>query len=148
MELILLERIPNLGNLGDRVEVKPGYARNYLIPKKKAVFATAEKLAEFEQRRAELERKAGEQIAAAEARRDSLSGVTVIITQKAGDEGKLFGSVGTYDIVEAAAKAGIPIERHEVRLSDGVLRQVGDYQIDIQLHSDVIAKLSVSIVAE
>jgi large subunit ribosomal protein L9 len=148
MELILLERIPNLGNLGDRVKVKPGYARNYLIPRKKAVFATAGKLAEFEQRRAELEKKAGEQLAAAEARRDSLAGVRVVITQKAGDEGKLFGSVGTYDIAEAASKAGIPLERHEVRLSEGVLRQVGDYEIDIQFHSDVVAKLSVSIVAE
>lgn len=148
MELILLEKIPNLGNLGDRVKVKPGYARNYLIPKKKAVFATAGKLAEFEQRRAEFERKAGEELAAAEARRDSLAGVTVIITQKAGEEGKLFGSVGTYDIAEAATKAGILLERHEVRLSEGVLRQVGDYQIDVQFHSDVVAKLSVSIVAE
>jgi large subunit ribosomal protein L9 len=148
MELILLEKISNLGNLGDRVTVKPGYGRNYLLPKRKAVLATAEKLAEFEHRRAELERKAAEELAAAESRRDSLAGVTVTIAQKAGEEGKLFGSVGTHDIADAATKIGIPIAKHEIRLSEGVLRQVGDYEIDVQFHTDVIAKLSVSIVAE
>ncbi len=148
MELILLEKISNLGNLGDRVTVKPGYGRNYLLPKRKAVLATAEKLAEFEQRRAALENKAAAELTAAESRRDSLTGVTVTITQKAGEEGKLFGSVGTHDIAEAATKAGISIAKHEIRLSEGVLRQIGDYSIDVQLHSDVVAKLSVSIVAE
>ncbi|MCI0654751.1 MAG: 50S ribosomal protein L9 [Methylococcaceae bacterium] len=148
MDLILLEKIPNLGNLGDRVKVKPGYGRNYLLPKRKAVLATAEKLAEFERRRAELETKAAEQLAAAESRRDSLTGVKITIIQKAGDEGKLFGSVGTYDIAEAATKAGCPLERHEIRLSEGLLRHTGDYEIDVQFHSDVVAKLSLSIVAE
>lgn len=148
MEIILLEKIANLGNLGDRVTVKPGYGRNYLLPKRKAVLATAEKLAEFEKRRAELEQKAAEELTKAEARRDSLNGVTVTIPQKAGEEGKLFGSVGTHDIAEAASQAGIQIEKHEVRLSQGVLRQVGDYEIDIQFHSDVVGKLAVSIVPE
>lgn len=148
MELILLEKVPNLGNLGDRVSVKPGYGRNYLVPEKKAVLATAQKLAEFEKRRAELEKKAGEELVAAETRRDSLAGVIVTIIQKAGDEGKLFGSVGTHDIAEAATSAGIPLQKHEVRLSQGALRQIGEYQIDVQFHSDVVAKLAVSIVAE
>ncbi|MGR9106255.1 MAG: 50S ribosomal protein L9 [Gammaproteobacteria bacterium] len=148
MELILLEKIPNLGNLGDRVTVKPGYGRNFLLPQRKAVLATAEKLAEFERQRVELEQKAAEMLAEAEARRDKLIGIKVVIAQKAGDEGKLFGSVGTYDIAEAATRAGFPLEKHEVRLSEGVLRQTGDYAIDVQLHSDVIAQLSISIVAE
>jgi large subunit ribosomal protein L9 len=148
MELILLEKISNLGNLGDRVKVKPGYGRNYLLPQRKAVLATAEKLAEFEQRRAELEKKAAEELAAAEARRDALAGVRVTIVQKAGEEGKLFGSVGTHDIAEAATQAGILLQKHEVRLSTGALRQTGDYEIDVQFHSDVVAKLSVSIIAE
>lgn len=148
MELILLEKISNLGDLGDRVSVKPGYGRNYLLPQKKAVLATAEKLAEFEQRRAELEKKAAKELATAESRRDSISGVTVTITQKAGEEGKLFGSVGTMDIAQAASEAGISLEKHEVRLNDGVLRHTGDYEIEVQLHSDVVAKLALSIVAE
>lgn len=148
MELILLEKIPNLGNLGDRVKVKPGYGRNYLLPKRKAVLATAEKLAEFERRRAELEARAAEQLSAAQTRRDSLAGVTITIAQKAGDEGKLFGSVGTYDIAEAATIAGIPLERHEIRLSEGALRHIGDYEIEVQFHSDVVAQLHVSIVPE
>ncbi|MGH8559057.1 MAG: 50S ribosomal protein L9 [Methylococcales bacterium] len=148
MELILLEKVQNLGNLGDRVSVKPGYGRNYLVPKKKAVLATAKKLAEFEQCRAELEKKASEELSVAEARRDSLAGVMVTIIQKAGDEGKLFGSVGTHDIAEAATNAGIPLHKHEIRLSQGPLRQIGEYQLDVQFHSDVVAKLSVSIIAE
>ncbi|MGH8477982.1 MAG: 50S ribosomal protein L9 [Methylococcales bacterium] len=148
MELILLEKIPNLGNLGDRVSVKPGYGRNYLVPKKKAVVATAKKLAEFEQRRAELEQKAATELAAAEARRDSLAGVVITIVQKAGEEGKLFGSVGTHDIAEAATNAGFPLQKHEVRLTHGVMRQIGEHEIEIQLHSDVVAKLTLSILAE
>lgn len=148
MELILLEKIPNLGNLGDRVTVKPGYGRNYLVPKKKAVLATAKKLAEFEQKRAELEQKAAADLAAAEARRAQIEGLVVTIVQKAGDEGKLFGSVGTHDIAEAATLAGFPLQKQEVRLNHGVLRQIGEYEIDVQFHSDVVAKLTISIVPE
>jgi len=148
MELILLEKISNLGDLGDQVTVKSGYGRNFLVPTGKAVLATPEKLAEFEQRRAELEAKAGEGLSLAEKRRDSIEELAISITQKAGEEGKLFGSVGTLDIAEAASEAGVPVEKSEIRLSDGTLRHTGDFEIDVQLHTDVVAKLKLSIVAE
>jgi large subunit ribosomal protein L9 len=148
MELILLEKIPNLGNLGDKVSVRPGYGRNFLIPQGKAVAATSEKLAEFEQRRAELEKKAAEALAAAEARAESIANVIVTIAQKAGDEGRLYGSIGTKDIAEAATNAGAAIEKHEVRLPSGPIRHIGDYEIGIQLHGDVIAKLALKVVPE
>ena len=148
MELILLEKISNLGDLGDQVTVKSGYGRNFLVPTGKAVLATPEKLAEFEQRRAELEAKAGEGLSLAEKRRDSIEELAISITQKAGEEGKLFGSVGTLDIAEAACEAGVPMEKSEIRLSDGTLRHTGDFEIDVQLHTDVVAKLKLSIVAE
>ncbi len=148
MELILLEKISNLGNLGDKVSVKSGYGRNFLVPQGKAVLATAEKLAEFEQRRAELEKKANEELVAAEKRRDQLKELSITITQKAGEEGKLFGSVGTQDIADAVIAAGFEIQKQEIRLPDGVLRHTGDFEIDIQLHSDIVEKLALSIVAE
>lgn len=148
MELILLEKISNLGGLGDQVTVKSGYGRNFLIPTGKAVLATPEKLAEVEQRLAELESKAGEDLSLAEKRRDSIEELAISITQKAGEEGKLFGSVGTADIVEAVSEAGVPVEKSEIRLSTGVLRHTGDFEIDVQLHTDVVAKLKLSIVAE
>lgn len=148
MELILLEKIANLGNLGDKVTVKSGYGRNFLVPQGKAVVATAEKLAEFEKRRAELEKKAAEELKAAEARRAQLEGLNISITQKAGEEGKLFGSVGTQDIADAATAAGVEVKKQEVRLSEGVLRHTGEFEIEVQLHSDVVAKLAVAIVAE
>lgn len=148
MELILLEKIANLGNLGDKVSVKAGYGRNYLIPQGKAVPATAAKLAEFEQRRAELERKSAEALAAAEARAAAISQLVVTIAQKAGDEGRLYGSIGTKDIAEAATAAGAAIEKHEVRLPAGPIRHTGDYEIGIQLHSDVMATLNLKVVAE
>ncbi len=148
MELILLQKISNLGDLGDQVTVKSGYGRNFLVPTGKAVLATPEKLAEFERRRAELEAKAGEGLSLAEKRRDSIEELAISITQKAGEEGKLFGSVGTLDIAEAASEAGVPVEKSEIRLSDGTLRHTGDFEIDVQLHTDVVAKLKLSIVAE
>jgi len=148
LDIILLEKVTNLGNLGDKVTVRPGYGRNYLIPQGKAVIATAARLAEFEQRRAELERKAAEQLAAAEARAASMAGIQVTIRQKAGDEGRLYGSVSAKDIADAASKAGIAIEKSEVRLPNGPLRLIGDYEIKVQLHGDITGVLSLSLQPE
>ncbi len=148
MEIILLEKIENLGAMGDRVNVKPGYGRNFLIPKGKAAPATEANIAEFEARRAELEKAAAEALAAAEARRDQLADMTVTITSKAGDEGKLFGSVGTTDIAAALAERGIEVERNEVRLPTGAFRQVGEYQVQLHLHSDVDASITLIIASE
>ncbi|MGY6213750.1 50S ribosomal protein L9 [Methylolobus aquaticus] len=148
MDLILLEKISNLGNLGDKVTVKPGYGRNFLVPQGKAVPATAEKLAEFEQRREELEKKAAGELAAAQARADALAQLSVTIAQKAGDEGRLYGSVGTKDIADAATAAGVELHKAEVRLPSGPLRHTGDYEIAVQLHGDVVGKLAVHIVPE
>jgi len=148
MEVILLEKVENLGNLGDRVNVKPGYGRNFLIPGGKATPATEEHIKAFEARRAELERAAAEQLAAAEARREQLADLTVTIKAKAGDEGKLFGSVGTGDIAEAVAAAGIAIERHEVRLPEGAFRQIGEYQVAVHLHTDVNTDITLIVEAE
>ncbi len=148
MEVILLEKVANLGNLGDKVTIKAGYGRNYLVPQGKAVAATADKIKEFEARRAELEKIAAEKLAAANARADALDKVTVSIAHKAGDEGKLFGSVGTQNIADAITDAGVKIEKHEVRLPEGVIRHLGTYDIDINLHSDVVKTVSVEIAAE
>ncbi|MBK1691142.1 50S ribosomal protein L9 [Ectothiorhodospira mobilis] len=148
MEVILLEKVENLGNLGDKVRVRPGYARNYLLPQGKAKFATAANLAEFEARRAELEKAAAEALAAAEARREKLEAMTVTITAKAGGEGKLFGSVGTADIADAVKAMGVELEKREVRLPEGPLRQTGEYEVDLQLHTDVKATLKVVVTAQ
>ncbi|HHC72015.1 MAG TPA: 50S ribosomal protein L9 [Thiotrichales bacterium] len=148
MEVILLEKVENLGNLGDRVNVRPGYGRNYLIPTGKATAATPENIKAFEERRAELEKQAAEALAAAEARRDQLEGLTVTITAKAGDEGKLFGSVGTADIAEAVTGAGVAIEKREVRMPEGPIRVTGEYQIELHLHTDVDASVKVVVEAE
>lgn len=148
MDIILLEKIANLGNLGDKVSVRPGYGRNYLIPKGKAVAATAAKLAEFEQRRADLEKKANEEHAAAEARAAALSELTITIAQKAGEDGRLYGSVGTRDIAEAITAAGVPVQKQEVRLPNGVIRATGDYSVQLQIHSDVDASVALKVVAE
>ena len=148
MEVILLEKIANLGNLGDKVAIKAGYGRNYLIPQGKAVAATTTKIAEFEARRAELEKLAAEKMSAAQARADAVSKLEIVIEQKAGEEGKLFGSVGTQNIADAITAAGVTIERHEVRLPDGVIRHVGEYDIDITLHTDVVVTLPVKVAAE
>jgi large subunit ribosomal protein L9 len=148
MNVILLERVQNLGDLGDQVNVKAGYGRNFLIPQGKAVSASKENVARFEERRAELEKAAAEKLAAAEARKTALEALEITIAQQAGDEGKLFGSVGTHDIAEAITAAGTEVSRAEVRLPEGSLRQVGDYEIDIDLHSDVTATVKLSVVAE
>lgn len=148
MEVILLERVENLGNLGDRVNVKPGYGRNFLIPGGKATPATEEHIKAFEARRAELEAAAAETLASAEARRDRLAGVVVTIKAKAGDEGKLFGSVGTSDIAEAIEAAGVAVERSEVRLPEGAFRQIGEYDVSLHLHTDVNAEIKLIIEAE
>lgn len=148
MEIILLEKIANLGNLGDKVSVKPGYGRNYLIPQGKAVPATSSKLAEFEQRRAELEKKAAEATAAAQARAQAIGELSITIAQKAGDEGRLYGSIGTKDIADAATKAGVEVQKHEVRLPAGPIRHTGDYEISLQLNGDVAATLKLAVVPE
>ncbi len=148
MEVILLEKVENLGNLGDKVVVRPGYGRNYLIPKGKAVPATEENLAEFEQRRAELEKAQADTLDRAQQRSDRLKGVHVSIVRKAGDEGRLFGSVGTADIAEAVTAAGCELHKHEVRLPEGPLRRTGEYDVALHLHTDVEASVKVEIVAE
>ena len=148
MEVILLEKVANLGNLGDRVTIKSGYGRNYLVPYGKAVAATANKIAEFEVRRAEFEKAAAEKLSAAQARANALSKLQIVIAHKAGDEGKLFGSVGTQNIADAIVEAGAAIEKHQVRLPQGVIRQIGEYQIDIMLHTDVVVTMPIKIVAE
>jgi large subunit ribosomal protein L9 len=148
MDVILLEKIPNLGNLGDKVSIRPGFGRNYLIPQGKAVPATAARLAEFEQRRAELEKKAATALAAAEARAAQLQALQVTIAQKAGEEGRLYGSVGTKDIADAVSALGVELRKAEVRLPTGPLRHTGDYQITVQLHGDVTGQVAVRIVPE
>lgn len=148
MNVILLERVQNLGDLGEQVNVKAGYGRNFLIPQGKAVSASKENVAKFEERRAELEKAAAEKLAAAEARKTALEALEISMSHQAGDEGKLFGSVGTNDIAEAITAAGTEVTRAEVRLPEGSLRQVGDYEIDIDLHSDVTATVKLSVVAE
>ena len=148
MEVILLKKVENLGNLGDKVKVKAGYGRNFLIPTGKAKPATEANLAEFEARRAELEKAAAEALAAAEARAAKLAEFTVTIASKAGDEGKLFGSIGPADIVAAVADAGVEIEKQEVRLPEGPLRTTGEFEVGLHLHTDVDATINVVVVAE
>ncbi len=148
MEVILLEKVANLGNLGDQVTIKAGYGRNFLIPQGKAAAATPKKIKEFEERRAELEKLAAEKLAAANARGEALSKLNVVITHKTGDEGRLFGSVGTQNIAEAISAAGVKVEKHEVRLPNGVIRNIGEYNIAINLHTDVVVELPIKIAAE
>jgi large subunit ribosomal protein L9 len=148
MEIILLQKVANLGNIGDRVKVKSGFGRNYLLPQGKATVATPDNIARFEARRAELEKVAREQLSSAEERAGALKEFKLVIPSKAGTEGKLFGSIGTADIAEAATKAGIKIERSEVRLPNGALRTVGDHTVVLHLHADIDVPLAVTIVAE
>ncbi len=149
MEVILLENIANLGGLGDKVNVKAGFARNYLLPQGKATAATAENIAEFEARRAELERIAAEKLSAAQARADQLAGIELItIAANAGEEGKLFGSIGTQDIADAVTAAGIEVSKSEVRLPTGTIRQTGEYEIDLQLHAEVTTTVNLVVAAE
>ncbi len=149
MEVILLSKVENLGALGDKVNVKSGYARNYLIPQAKAKFATPENIAEFEARRAELEAEAASTLAVAEARKAKLEGIiTVTIAAKEAGEGKLFGSVGNIDVLEALTAMGHEVEKREIRMPDGAFRNVGEFQVELHLHTDVNATVTISIVAE
>ena len=149
MEVILLENIGNLGSLGDKVDVKAGFGRNYLIPQGKAVPATAGNTAEFEARRAELEAAAAAAHSAAEARAQAINALGLIsIPANAGEEGKQFGSVGTRDIAEALAAAGCEIDKSEVRLPEGALRELGEYEVAIQVHGDVSAMVAIAVIPE
>jgi large subunit ribosomal protein L9 len=148
MEVILLEKIQNLGKLGDKVKVKPGYGRNYLIPRKKAVPATADNIAKFEAQRAELESVQNAALSEAQGRAAQLNGVEIVIVAKAGTEGRLYGSVGTAEIAEALAGLGHSIEKREIRLPDGPLRMVGRHTVELQLHADVEASVVVVVTGE
>lgn len=149
MDVILLENIGNLGGLGDRVAVKAGYGRNYLIPQGKAVPATPANVAEFEARRAQFERAATEVLTAAQARAQDLAALEVITVEaNAGEEGKLFGSVGARDIAAAVTAAGCPLDKSEIRLPAGALRETGEYRIAVQLHPEVSSDLTLAIVPE
>jgi len=148
MDVILLDKVGRLGKIGDKVHVKAGFGRNYLIPQGKAIPATEENLRDFETRRAELEAVANEKLGEARQRAEKLFGLTLTIAANAGDEGKLFGSIGTRDIAEAITNAGVEVQKSEVKLPQGTLRDVGEYEIDVQLHSDVTQSVKVTIVAE
>jgi len=148
MEVILLQKVDNLGNLGDKVKVRAGYGRNFLIPHGKAKPATAANIAEFEKRRAELEKHAAEMLSVAEQRKAGLEGKSVTINAKAGQEGKLFGSVGTVDIAEALTAAGLKVERKEVRMPQGPIRVAGEHKVEIHLHTDINVEVTITVVAE
>ncbi|MDH5484834.1 MAG: 50S ribosomal protein L9 [Gammaproteobacteria bacterium] len=148
MDVILLEKVDRLGTLGDMVKVKAGYARNFLLPLGKAKVATEANIKELEERRAELEAKAAETLAAAEARKAQLEALEVSITSKSGTEGKLFGSVGNADIADAVTAAGVVLEKKEVRLPNGAIRLAGTYDIDLHLHTDVDAVLKLTVIGE
>jgi len=148
MEVILLQKVANLGNIGDRVKVRSGFGRNFLLPQGKATLATPENVARFEARRAELERQAREHLSSASERAEAMKDFKLTIHAKAGTEGKLFGSIGTSDIAEAATRAGFNVERSEVRLPHGPLRMVGEHSVNLHLHADVDVPVQVTIVAE
>ncbi|MCK4675128.1 MAG: 50S ribosomal protein L9 [Gammaproteobacteria bacterium] len=148
MEVILFEKIDRLGGIGDLVNVKAGFARNFLLPQGKAKMATEANKAEIESRRAEFEKLATEALAAAEKRRDQVEALEIKITAKSGTEGKLFGSIGNIDISAALSEAGVEVEKREVRLPDGPIRQAGDYEITLHLHSEVDAVAKVTIIGE
>ena len=149
MEVILLERIRNLGTLGQKVKVKAGYGRNYLVPEGKAIYATKGNIEKFEARRAELEKVEADHLQAAQARGYSLTALGVVtITSKAGEEGKLFGSVGTRDIADAITLAGVEVAKSEVHLPAGVLRHTGEYDVDVEFHSDVRITVKLSIIGQ
>ncbi|ACE83470.1 50S ribosomal protein L9 [Cellvibrio japonicus] len=148
MEVILLDKVGKLGAIGDKVTVKSGYGRNYLLPQGKAVAATEKNIADFEARRAELEATAAAKISEATARAEKLASLEVTIAANAGTEGRLFGSIGTRDIAEAITAAGVAVAKSEVRLPQGVLREVGQFEIDIQLHAEVVQVVKLVVVAE
>lgn len=146
MEVILLEKVRNLGSLGDKVNVKSGYGRNYLIPQNKAVFATAKSIEQFEQKRAELEKKAQQSLAAAEQRAAKLNDTTLVVSAMASDEGKLYGSVGVNEIKEALTAKSIEVSKREIVMPEGPLHSIGNFVVEIHVHSDVIAQLQLEIV--
>jgi large subunit ribosomal protein L9 len=148
MQIILLEKVVNLGNLGEVVKVKDGYARNFLIPQKMARRATTAAIAEFEAKRAELEKAAAAKLAAAQAQGEKLNGMTVTIAQKAGVDGRLFGSVTNFDIAEALTKAGFAVEKAAVRMPTGPLKTVGEFPVSVALHTDVVVEVTVAVVGE
>ena len=148
MNVILLERVNNLGDLGDEVAVKPGFARNYLIPNSKAVQANKANRAYFEERRADLEKAANEKLTEAQARAEKLAETVVTIMAKSGEEGRLYGSVGTQDIADALVRDGHAVARSEVRMPEGAIRSLGEYEIALQLHSDVTVEIKVAVVEE
>jgi large subunit ribosomal protein L9 len=148
MQVILLEKVANLGQLGEIVKVKPGYARNFLIPTGKAKRATEANLAEFEQRRAELEKAQNQTLSTAQERAEKLEGLSVQVSQKAGVDGRLFGSVTNYDISEALKEKGFEVPKAAVRLPEGPLKHIGEYEITLDLHTDVKAHIKVTVVAE
>ncbi|MCH9798092.1 MAG: 50S ribosomal protein L9 [Gammaproteobacteria bacterium] len=149
MDVILLEKVGNLGNIGDKVSVKAGFGRNYLIPNEKAVFATSKNLVDFEERRSELEAAALAGLEEANSRASSIEAIaSITIDVKASDEGKLFGSVGTKDIADAIINAGVQVEKSEIKLPDGSIREVGEFDISIQVHADVTQVVKLLIVAE
>lgn len=148
MQIILLEKIANLGTLGDQVSVKPGYARNFLFPQGKAVPATKANVEQFETRRAELEAQADANLAEANVRKEKIEEIELSVAVKAGDEGKLFGSLGNRDIADLASQAGVEVAKSQVRLPNGPIRNVGEFDITIQLHAEVSAVLKLHVVAE
>ncbi len=148
MEVILLEKVGRLGTVGDKVNVKAGFGRNYLLPQGKAIVATADNLADFESRRAELEAAANEKRKLADTRSTQLAELVVTLTANAGDEGKLFGSIGARDIADAVTAAGVKVAKSEVNLPEGTLREVGEYDVDLQLHVDVVQSVKVVVEAQ
>ena len=145
MEIILLERIKNVGNLGDKVKVRSGYGRNFLIPQGKAVFATEANLADFESRREELEQKAANSLQDSELRAEKINSLTVTVQALASDEGKLYGSVGVNEIAHAITATGINVAKHEIRLPDGPFHAIGEYEVAVQVNSDLTAKVKLTI---
>jgi large subunit ribosomal protein L9 len=148
MQVILLEKVVNLGNLGEVVRVKDGYARNFLIPQRKARRATTAAVAEFEAKRADLEKAAAEKLAASQVQGEKLAGLTVQISQKAGVDGRLFGSVTNFDIAEALTKQGFAVEKAQVRMPTGPLKTVGDFPVSVALHTDVVVEVTISVLGE
>ncbi len=148
MDVILLEKVGRLGSLGDKISVKPGFARNYLVPQGKAVPATASNTTKFEARRAELEKAAAQALQAAQARGDALKGLSITIPARAADEGRLYGSLGTKDLATAISTSGVAVQKSEVRLPNGPIRQLGEHDILVQVHSDVSVSVKVVVVPE
>lgn len=148
MQIILLEKVVNVGNLGDVVKVKDGYARNFLIPQRMARRATTSAIAEFEVKRAELEKAAAAKLAASQAQGEKLSGMTITIAQKAGVDGRLFGSVTNFDIAEALTKQGFAVEKSQVRMPVGPLKTTGDHSVAVALHTDVVVDITITVVGE